>query len=72
MAKDVGEDEVYEALEAAVAKAGSMKALADTVGISLGYLNDVRKKRPGRAVSGELATFLGFERLVVYRKKAKE
>ena len=47
-----------------VREAGSQAEVAEGLGISRSYLNDILQER--REISGEIAAKLGFERQIIY------
>lgn len=58
------QDAVVIMIEAMVNRAGSQKKLAEQLGISTAYLNDVLRHR--RDISAELAKKLGLRRIVSF------
>ncbi len=60
----VGEDDVRDRLEAAIAAAGSAAAWAAAAGISSAYVSDVRLRR--RPPGASVLTALGLARVVTY------
>lgn len=59
-------DELLAHLRRLVDEAGTQKDLAQQLGVSTAYLNDVllKRKEPGK----KLLAAIGFERVVIYRK----
>lgn len=57
-------DQVRNELRAAVARKGSQKALAEEIGISPQFLNDMLKGN--REVGGKALSYLGFAEITVY------
>lgn len=66
---DMNGAQVMDILRKKVDEAGSQKAFADRHGLSQAYVNDVLRER--RDLAGGILNALGFERHVIYRKKAK-
>lgn len=64
MAETFTESEVLAELREAIEDAGSQKAFAAKVGVSLAYVNDML--RGHRAIQGKVLTALGFERRTVF------
>lgn len=64
--RQISEDKLRGMVRLAVQMDGSQKAFAQRVGVSEGYLVDVLKNR--RAVPKKILDFLGFERVVIYRR----
>ena len=58
--------DVLRHLEQEVGAAGSQKAVAEAAGVSQAFLTDVLKGR--RALTGPLVKWLGYERVIAYRR----
>lgn len=63
----VSQSDIVEILKSAIETAGSQKITAEILKISPSYLNDVIRGR--RDVSAELATRLGFERIIIFKNR---
>lgn len=68
--RQINEDKLRGMVRLAIQMDGSQKAFAQRVGVSEQYLVDVMKSR--RAVPKKILDWLGYERVVLYRRKRDE